>query len=363
MLHKILNLATSNGFVKRTVLAHLNMSQYEIGPIGEILRHNLMTEWYYNIVFNKDVTVIMNNGDFTGTYEYLKAFCSDRLPFGIADIKKLKKSYSTDEIIEHYKKGRDNRNTSFKDLMRHEEDSLCNCTIFVPPSNSTRFFHQWQQQRRMWWRKFSAGPGRYSLTDIKKGDNNSQRVEIIVKYPWGSESLETITLGSHDRKLTNAQLEFQENKKTIHAHAIVSQINLTSMFMNSICDAFDETLVVNKARKLLRLHKKLAPFKISLAVSGADQSSTAELSDLAVYICRQLRTNHVSTLLLPSSNQLKLDAQFKQYDELGVPYTILLSDSTLKDGIVFLRNRETTLKEQVHVSQLVTYIDQLLKNY
>nr|XP_023028589.1 DNA polymerase subunit gamma-2, mitochondrial [Leptinotarsa decemlineata] len=135
------------------------------------------------------------------------------------------------------------------------------------------------------------------------------------------------------------------------------------MFMNSICDAFDETLVVNKARKLLRLHKKLAPFKISLAVSGADQSSTAELSDLAVYICRQLRTNHVSTLLLPSSNQLKLDAQFKQYDELGVPYTILLSDSTLKDGIVFLRNRETTLKEQVHVSQLVTYIDQLLKNY
>lgn len=68
------------------------------------------------------------------------------------------------------------------------------------------------------------------------------------------------------------------------------------------------------------------------------------MKDLALYLSKQLRANYVSTLLLPSSSMHILDSQFKQYDQLGIPYNIVLNDKTLVDGISLLRSRDTTLK-------------------
>lgn len=76
--------------------------------------------------------------------------------------------------------------------------------------------------------------------------------------------------------------------------------------------------------------------------SGA--ANITELNDLALYLTKQLRAMNVSVLLLPSSSKFTLEAQYKQYDHLGVPYTVILNDKTLVDGISQLRNRDTTLK-------------------
>lgn len=93
------------------------------------------------------------------------------------------------------------------------------------------------------------------------------------------------------------------------------------------------------------------------------KSVTDELKDLAVYLCRQLRKNHISCLYLPSSYKNTLDSQWKQYDQMGIPYNVLLNENTLKNGIIYLRNRDTTLKEQVHVANLAEYVEKLFKNY
>lgn len=91
-------------------------------------------------------------------------------------------------------------------------------------------------------------------------------------------------------------------------------------------------------------------------------AKVTELNDLGLYLTKQLRAVNVSTLFLPSSTKFSLEAQFKQYDQLGVPYSVILNDKTLVDGISQLRSRDTTLKEQVHVTNLVSYVEQLFKN-
>lgn len=73
-------------------------------------------------------------------------------------------------------------------------------------------------------------------------------------------------------------------------------------------------------------------------------AKVSELKDLALYLSKQLRANYVHTLLLPSSSMHILDSQFKQYDQMGIPYTAILNDKTLVDGISLLRSRDTTLK-------------------
>lgn len=52
----------------------------------------------------------------------------------------------------------------------------------------------------------------------------------------------------------------------------------------------------------------------------------------------------VSTLISPNIAKKSLESQFTDSDCLGIPYTAVLSESTLDDGIIGLRSIETTLE-------------------
>lgn len=69
-----------------------------------------------------------------------------------------------------------------------------------------------------------------------------------------------------------------------------------------------------------------------------------QLKQLAQYLAKQLRTKKVATLLLPSAQRDSLEVQWNRFDQMGVPYQVLLNERTLKNGIVQLRSRDTTLK-------------------
>lgn len=150
MLEKILDLVTKNGFIKQNI-QKLNIEYLKVGPTGLILLNNLKTEWFHNIVINKDVTVFLNSGNVDETFEFAKNLCLEKLPFGIAECYKDKKVSS--DIVEYYKQQMNKKEIDFESLFMPEENQLLKCTIFVSPNNSTQFFHQWQRERRMWWRK------------------------------------------------------------------------------------------------------------------------------------------------------------------------------------------------------------------
>ncbi|CAH1999452.1 unnamed protein product [Acanthoscelides obtectus] len=363
MFFKIADLAVKHGFIRKNMLPNINFDQYKFGPVGLLLLSNLESEWFFHFVINKDVTVFINKDDFTSTFNFAKNTCCDRLPFGIVE-KKGNKKMNSDDLIQ-YKTLTNSDSIEFCKRFPEEEKQFLKGTFFISPNESTKFFHQFQRQRRIWWRKISASPGRYLLTDNKTCENGSQTVEINAKYPWGYQEIEKLVLNSdlNDLGLENSQVQFKEGRKAVRPHTVTSTINLSTMFLNFLCDGYEEPLFQGKPRTILRFHRKVAPYRISFAVSGTNAVSISELSDLALYLSRQLRSNHISTLLLPSTSKHSLEAQYKQYDQLGVPYTAVLNENTLKDGILYLRSRDTTLKEQVHVTSLVTYIEQLFKNY
>lgn len=358
MFNSVVSLVEKQGFLTRTFLPKMKIELLKLGPTGNLLLQNLKNEWFYNTVINKDISVFLSNDSFDNTFEYSKNMCLDRLPFGVAEIIPNKKKSSTDELINYYSERMKQNDIDFEKLFSNEDRVTLKCTIFASSQDSVQFFHQWQRQRRIWWRKFSPNPGRYSLTDIKT-DENVQSVQIMAKYPWNSQSVETLTLFP----VSKLDGKFKEGRKSIQVHNIVSEIDMMTMFMNTLCDAYDEPAYKGYHRTLLRFHRKLAPYRISFAIAGSGSPVINELNDLALYLTKQLRTSHISTLFLPRSTKLTLEAQWKQYDELGVPYNILLNDGTLRDGIALLRSRDTTLKEQVHVTELVTYVEQLFKNY
>lgn len=81
-----------------------------------------------------------------------------------------------------------------------------------------------------------------------------------------------------------------------------------------------------------------------LIISFAVNSINEDLIQLSLHLCKQLRGNNFSSLLLPISSRNTLESQWNHYDQIGIPYNILLNEGTLKTGISQLRSRDTTLK-------------------
>ena len=54
---------------------------------------------------------------------------------------------------------------------------------------------------------------------------------------------------------------------------------------------------------------------------------------------------------------------YLEQDEVGTPYSVTIQDSTLTNGIVTLRNRDTTLSEFLHVSEILKTVQYHLDSF
>lgn len=114
----------------------------EVGPTGALLEENLKREWFYATVTNRDFPVFVNNGNFEDSFLYAKDICLNKFPFGIAEILPNPDQQNSEN---------DHKNLmEFSNKLRRSQ--LLSCVSFIPASESVRFFHQMQRQRRMWWR-------------------------------------------------------------------------------------------------------------------------------------------------------------------------------------------------------------------
>ncbi|GJQ72455.1 hypothetical protein Trydic_g3530 [Trypoxylus dichotomus] len=343
----IIDLCEKHGFLKRVA------DIFKAGPIGALLEENLKREWFHSTIINREFSVFLNNGNFEDTFLYAKDICSNKFPFGIAEIlpnQEMINSSSDENPIDFRKK--------------LQNSKMLSCVTFVPSSESTRFFHQLQRQRRTWWRIFSVLPSRYSLSDTRVEGVGHQYVDIHADYPWGSQVIESIKLSTLDYEaIDKIHLQCKVGRNTEPVHYVTNTISTGAMLLNILCDAYEEPDPKGDGRLMFRFHRKLSPYKVSFALPKSRESSTNEdLVQLSLYLCKQLRANNVSSLFLPASLHT-LEFQWNHYDQMGIPYNILINQSTLANGVAQLRSRDTTLKEQVHVSELPKYIEQLLKNY
>ncbi|XP_045381789.1 DNA polymerase subunit gamma-2, mitochondrial isoform X3 [Lemur catta] len=110
----------------------------------------------------------------------------------------------------------------------------------------------------------------------------------------------------------------------------------------------------NLHRKVLKLHPCLAPVKVALDVG---RGPTGELRQVCQGIFNELLENGISVWpgyleTVPSS----LEQLYSKYDEMSILFTVLITETTLENGLIQLRNRDTTMKEMMHVSKLKDFL-------
>ncbi|XP_065201320.1 DNA polymerase subunit gamma-2, mitochondrial [Planococcus citri] len=363
---KILRISEQYSFIK-PIIKEDRVVSFEYGPLGELLCQNITNEWNISnmIVRDNPAFAFYRSVDSGNFFESIKTpfmearrITQNSLPFSIT-CSRIPKAHSeyTETLAKESTYFRSSKTTELKNI------------TFTAPEEGRQFFHFWQRQRKIWWRKFSADPGRFFLSEIKN-DGDIEYTDIQAKFEWGVESIERIRV-LPESSFKHLPVEDQEEwmikvkKKKILPNVIESVTNLDCAAFCFLCDAFiEETrLDTNKLRQFMKFHRKLAPYKAAFVIDTSGTSHREDLKLLAEYLALNIKKVGISVLYVPLLCTNPVEEMIEYYDLLGIPFVVVLKPSTLADGIFGLRSRETTLQELLNINQLTEHLQILLKNY
>ncbi|XP_042340694.1 DNA polymerase subunit gamma-2, mitochondrial [Plectropomus leopardus] len=241
---------------------------------------------------------------------------------------------------------------------------------FCSPRTSSQWLDHWTQQRLKWWRKFAVSPSDFSSSDVPEEEleeASSRGVRIIYSFPWGEEPLETLWNRGNTELLQTHQgvyskLQCQDGRKSI-PHVVSVTGNMDRGVMAFLSNSLQQLRKQDSKqklhqRKVLKLHPVLAPVKVALDIG---RGATVELRQVCEGLLLEFMEAKISAWpgylkTLPTSVEL-LNAK---YDEMGVLFTVVISENTLESGLLQVRSRDTTIKETKHISEITKFISRYI---
>ena len=126
----------------------------------------------------------------------------------------------------------------------------------------------------------------------------------------------------------------------------------TRTMMAFLIAAYSEDEVGGEARAVLRLHPRLAPYKV--AVLPLSRKDT--LTPLAREVASSLRRRWLITY----DDSQAIGRRYRRQDEIGTPFCVTVDFDSLNDKKVTIRDRDTMEQERVPIEELVPILQEKL---
>ena len=116
-----------------------------------------------------------------------------------------------------------------------------------------------------------------------------------------------------------------------------------------LVDAYDEEVVAERERTVLRLHPALAPVKVAvLPLIRATRT------------CRRRRARSTRSCAEPSSPSTTtrgtIGRRYRRQDEIGTPYALTVDEQTLEDDTVTIRDRDSLAQERIPIAGARSFV-------
>jgi glycyl-tRNA synthetase len=112
--------------------------------------------------------------------------------------------------------------------------------------------------------------------------------------------------------------------------------------------AYDEEEVRGETRTVLRLHPRLAPYKVAVL----PLSKKAELTGPAEEILRSLQPH----FMCDYDETQNIGKRYRRQDELGTPLCVTFDFESVEDHAVTVRDRDTMEQVRVPIEGLVDHV-------
>ena len=108
--------------------------------------------------------------------------------------------------------------------------------------------------------------------------------------------------------------------------------------------AYDEDVVNDEPRTVLRLHPRLAPYQVAILPLSK--------KDTLMPLAKEIYSKLAKRYMCEFDETQAIGRRYRRQDEIGTPYCVTVDFDSLEDGAVTIRERDTTSQERVAISDL-----------
>jgi glycyl-tRNA synthetase len=266
-----------------------------------------------------------------------------KIPFGIAQVGKSFR----------------NEITPGQFVFRTREFEQMEMEFFCEPSESAKWFDYWIEERHKWYVELGMNPQRIRIRPHEADElshYSAGTVDVEYEFPWGWDELEGIAnrtdfdLKQH-QEWSGEDLSYfdPETNERYVPHVIEPAAGATRTTFAFLIDAYDqETLESGDLRTVLRLHHRIAPFKLAVL----PLSKKPQLVEPAEKLANALRKHW----MLEFDITQNIGKRYRRQDEIGTPYCVTYDFDSLEDNAVTVRDRDSMAQDRVSVDRLVEYL-------
>jgi len=116
--------------------------------------------------------------------------------------------------------------------------------------------------------------------------------------------------------------------------------------------AYDEDTVNDETRTVLRLHPRLAPYKVAVLPLSR--------KDTLLPLARQIFAELSADYMCDYDETQQIGRRYRRQDEIGTPLCVTVDFDSLEDGAVTIRHRDSMEQVRVAVSDLRAEVRRIL---
>jgi glycyl-tRNA synthetase len=247
-------------------------------------------------------------------------------------------------------------------LFRVREFELMEMEFFVPPAEAEDWHRYWIDERLSW--HLAHGLRKSHLRVREHGPEershySSGTSDIEYLYPIGWSELEGVAnRGDYDltrhTEFSTTKLEYVgSDGERYTPHVIEPAVSIERILVAMLVDAYDEEVVADRERTVLRLHPVIAPIKAAiLPLIGKDEAMVGKARSLY----EELRRRH----FVEYDDSGAIGRRYRRQDEIGTPFAFTIDEQTLEDDTITVRDRDSLAQERLPIGGAGAYLDDAL---
>ena len=243
-------------------------------------------------------------------------------------------------------------------LFRTREFEQMEMEFFVPPDEAEDWYRFWIDERLRWYVRYGIRESRLRVRphDPEELSHYSRATsDIEYLFPIGWSELEGIAnRGDYDLRQhtehSGTKLEYVDPSGDRYVpHVIEPAGGPQRALLAFLVDAYDEEVVGQRERVVLRLHPQIAPVKAAVLPLIAKDAGMVRRAR-ALY--EELRRS----FMVEYDDAGAIGRRYRRQDEIGTPFAFTVDEQTLDNDTVTVRDRDSLAQERVALSHAGAYL-------
>lgn len=248
-------------------------------------------------------------------------------------------------------------------VFRTREFEQMEMEFFVPPAEADEWYRYWCQERFQWYLDHGMPENLLRLRphaadELSHYSSGTSDVEFL--FPWGWDELEGIAnRGNYDltqhQSHSGQSLEYydQAANERYLPHVIEPAAGATRTAFAFLIAAYNEVEVKGETRTVLRLHHRIAPYKVAVL----PLSKKPELTGPCLEMLRAIQPH----FMCDYDETQSIGKRYARQDEIGTPYCVTFDFDSVEDRAVTVRERDTMEQERIPIEGLVRYLQEKMQ--